>query len=108
MLAATYAQPGETQWAIDFLRKSPAAELVRIGRWHWRQRTADGWALGTDIGGWIDSEGGVLLESMLIIVSGDTEADRRRWLHISMSFPDRLPTYGEMLVGVRAILGDER
>ena len=95
MLAATYAKPNDTQWALDFLRKSPAAELVRRGIWYIRDRRPDGWALRTDTG-------------MTIIASGDVERDGRRWLHISMSYPDRVPSYDEMIAGMRAILGDDR
>jgi|SRR5215831_13846083 len=95
MLAATYAKPNDTQWALDFLRKSPAAGLVRRGLWYLRLECADGWALRTDTG-------------MTIIASGDVEGDGRRWLHISMSYPDRVPAYDEMIFAMRAILGDDR
>ncbi len=45
---------------------------------------------------------------MGVIVSGDVEGDGRRWLHLSASFVDRIPTYYEMVDVRNAFLGRDR
>lgn len=40
------------------------------------------------------------------IVSGAREADGRRWLHLSLSRKDRLPTWDDLRAAKEAFLGD--
>ena len=42
-----------------------------------------------------------------LIVSGATELDGKRWVHLSTAFPDRLPTWGELVEIKEWVLGFE-
>jgi hypothetical protein len=40
-----------------------------------------------------------------LIVSGGTELDRRRWIHLSLAHPRRTPTWNELVGAKEFILG---
>ncbi len=44
---------------------------------------------------------------MTVIVSGAVEQDGRRWLHVSLARPDRLPTYQDQVLVKNLFIGDE-
>lgn len=43
-----------------------------------------------------------------VIVSGDVEKDGRRWLHLSVASPDRLPKYDTLVEVKELFIGSER
>lgn len=47
------------------------------------------------------------LTMMSVIVSGDTERDGKRWIHLSIAHPTRLPTWEELVDAKEWILGRE-
>lgn len=63
--------------------------------------------------GWRPVETGVLGASFrnhgtkhMVIVSARRESDGRRWLHVSTSFPNRVPTYRELCWVKQHFIGD--
>lgn len=44
----------------------------------------------------------------LVILTVRREADGKRWLHLSTSFPGRMPSYAELAEAKRLFIGDER
>jgi hypothetical protein len=76
-------------WVADFLPRalSPGWRLLEI--------SIDGAALRDATG-------------LVVIVSGATEADGRRWWHVSLSRKDRLPTYDDQKTIKRLFIGDGR
>lgn len=46
--------------------------------------------------------------SMTVIVSGSTELDGKRWLHVSCARPDRLPKWEELREVKNRFVGEER
>lgn len=44
----------------------------------------------------------------LVILTVRREADGKRWLHLSTSFPGRMPSYTELADAKRLFIGDER
>jgi hypothetical protein len=42
-----------------------------------------------------------------LIVSTNVEEDGRRWVHLSMASPDRLPEWRELVEAKEALLGEE-
>ena len=60
--------------------------------------------------GWKVSEDGHLFDNinrMRVIASAMRELDGRVWLHVSASFPHRVPTYAEMSDVKRVFIGDD-
>lgn len=45
---------------------------------------------------------------LFVMVSGAVELDGRRWIHVSVSRRDRLPSYDDLALVKRAFIGDER
>ena len=54
-------------------------------------------------------EGGryISRDRQVVIVSNKVEADGRKWLHVSTSFPERLPTYYELCEIKKTFVGPE-
>lgn len=52
--------------------------------WRMDQRNADGWRFVNRVA------------QLSVILSGAVEQDGKRWLHLSMASPDRLPTWDEL------------
>jgi hypothetical protein len=86
--------PVETQWVHALLLASDSANLIRQRIWSLRACLIDGWLMRTDT-------------RMTIYASGAVKSDGRRWLHLSMSYADRLPSYSEMTATMRAIMGND-
>ena len=49
-----------------------------------------------------------IADTLLVIWSGRKEADGRRWVHVSMSRPSRLPSWGDVREVKDAFIGRER
>lgn len=47
-------------------------------------------------------------DSLSVIVSGSTEADGRRWAHVSLSRPSRLPSWDDVREVKDAFIGRDR
>lgn len=47
-------------------------------------------------------------DPLMVIVSGRTEADGRRWIHVSFSHPNRSPTWETTVLVKKAFLGDRK
>ncbi len=45
---------------------------------------------------------------LFVMVSGAVELDSRRWIHVSVSRKDRLPSYDDLAAVKRTFIGDER
>jgi hypothetical protein len=45
------------------------------------------------------------ITGLSIIVSGDTELDGRRWIHMSVAHPERMPTWSELVAAKEFIVG---
>jgi hypothetical protein len=69
--------PDVEEWVSEYL------PLVLPAHWKRRESTMNG-ATYQSVGG------------QRVILSGDREEDGHRWLHLSTSFPDRLPTWEEL------------
>jgi|JI10StandDraft_1071094.scaffolds.fasta_scaffold1819773_2 hypothetical protein len=80
----------ELSWIGPFLRKPPKG-WRRIEEW-W---TANG-------AGWRSSTG------LAVMLSGAVELDGRRWVHVSTSRRDRMPSYEDLAVVKRLFIGEER
>lgn len=72
---------------------------------HWRE-TAETWGQPSRLYGRVyrkDSEG------LLVLISCAERADRKRWLHVSVSRRDtKMPTWEQMSQVKRVFIGDER
>jgi hypothetical protein len=53
---------------------------------------------------WLELLGG----KRLLCLSAGVEADERRWLHLSMSYPDHVPDYAELCWAKNWFLGKDR
>jgi len=49
-----------------------------------------------------------IADKVTVIVSGSTEADGRRWLHVSVSRPSRLPTWDDLREVKDTFIGRDR
>lgn len=47
-------------------------------------------------------------DPLTVVVSGRTEADGKKWIHVSASHPNRPPTWATMCVVKERFLGDRR
>jgi hypothetical protein len=47
-------------------------------------------------------------DDLHVVVSVNTEADGKRWLHVSASYADRVPTYDELCEVKRLFIGNGR
>lgn len=47
-------------------------------------------------------------DRLMVIITGGEELDQKRWVHVSMSRPGRLPTYDDMCWVKRAFIGDDK
>ena len=45
---------------------------------------------------------------LIVIVSCATEQDGEAWLHVSMSYDRKLPSYKDMIIVKRAFIGDDK
>lgn len=72
---------------------------------HHRLVDAPLWRL-LNVGG--DGEAWERANSMRVIWSAATELDGRVWLHVSVSRPDRLPSYSDMKMVKRYFIGSDR
>lgn len=45
---------------------------------------------------------------MMVIVTGNTERDGKRWVHVSMSRPSRMPSYADMCRVKHDFIGNGR
>lgn len=72
-------------------------ELPRVLPVGWRRD-----ALLEDGARYVDS-----ITRMSIIVSGARELDGRRWVHVSVARPDRLPSWEDLVFAKELILGRE-
>jgi hypothetical protein len=80
--------PGDSRYDL----RDPKGRLVWVqsylpdpapSGWRIRERGLDGCAYASR-------------SHLLVILSGNREADGRRWLHLSCSYADRLPTWADM------------
>lgn len=65
-----------------------------------------GWRLnqgGADGGMWDNNK-----KRLRVVASVSTEQDGKRWLHMSMSHPKRIPTYDELVYMKRHWAGEQR
>lgn len=69
----------------------------------WRKihRTPDGCAF-------VNNEGHEGHDAMTVIISGAREEDGKRWVHLSVARPDRLPSYHELVAVKETFIGAER
>jgi hypothetical protein len=49
-----------------------------------------------------------IADTLLVVWSGRTEADGKRWVHVSCSRPSRLPSWGDIREVKDAFIGRER
>lgn len=88
-VSVSHASPDEFAWVFESL---PA---VLPAGWHEVERKLDGVTYRSKWG-------------LLVIVSGDTELDGKRWIHLSMSRANRLPSYDDMVQVKELFIGRDR
>ena len=73
----------------------PLDEFTQPVRWSMADETIDGrsWRVGA---------------KMTVIASVDRELDGKRWVHVSVARPDRLPTWEELMMVRNTLLGADR
>ncbi len=77
-------------------------------RWVWQEVPAhapEGW---TEVERRVDGVAWVARDGLCVIASGAREEDSRRWLHLSWSRRDRLPSYRDMVRVQRTFIGEDR
>lgn len=47
------------------------------------------------------------VDRLMVIISGNTERDRKRWIHVSYSRPTRTPSYWDTVRVKRDFIGDD-
>jgi hypothetical protein len=99
VLLATLAGGGWAMTTVLQTREAPAwAEAF------FRDVLALGWHRRTDPCVWYSKIG----DTMTVIVSGDTEADGKRWIHVSVSRPSRLPSWEDLREVKDTFIGRDR
>lgn len=81
---------GETPWALAALPRPPPAG------WRLVEEALDGASYCSVR----------RVEGLFLILSGATESDGKRWLHLSVSHRQRIPTWDEFRRAKEAFLGD--
>lgn len=89
---ATMQTPSDHRFVLDMLKEAG----VRLASYGW-DMTALGWNVWTN-----------RKRLLSFIVSATIEADGKRWVHLSVSHRDRIPTWAELLHVKEVVLGDER
>lgn len=80
----------ELRWVGDFFPRPLGSG------WKLERVTADGtaWSLGT-------------FDPLTVITSGAVELDGKRWLHVSLARPTRLPSYSDMTMVKDLFIGPQ-